>query len=185
MNFAMTHLWSLPMWIMSLASASFLYFKYLLLVKMWSICFSLPFWRSVGRLFRRCLSVHRVECRVALQHQPMFHPVTSFASFVECVSANTCTFGSAARSQFCIEVSSSNRSVFFLQFVVCSSIVLYMFSTCWSAYPEWVKYMCWWFTTIVAVMARSLMYSVSSNTVFVFVFSCSRENVFVMRLPNF
>ena len=33
MNVAMTHLWSLPMWIMSLASASLLYFK----------CFSFPF----------------------------------------------------------------------------------------------------------------------------------------------
>ena len=31
---AITHLWSRPMWIMSLASASLLYFKYLLSVKM-------------------------------------------------------------------------------------------------------------------------------------------------------
>ena len=31
---AITHLWSLPMWIMSLASASFAFLKYLLLVKM-------------------------------------------------------------------------------------------------------------------------------------------------------
>ena len=80
-----------------------------------------PFSRSVGRLFRRCLSVHRV----ALQHQPMFHPVTFSVSFVQCVSANTCTFGSAAKSQFCIEVASNNRYVF-LQFVVCLSIVLYI-----------------------------------------------------------
>ena len=31
---AITHPWSLPMWIMSLASASFTFLKYLLLVKM-------------------------------------------------------------------------------------------------------------------------------------------------------
>ena len=41
----------------------------------------------------------------------------------------------------------------------------------------------WWFTTIVAVMARSLMQN--SNTVFVVVFSWSHEHAFVMRLPNF
>ena len=34
MKVATTHLWSLPMWIMSLASASLLYSKYLLLVEM-------------------------------------------------------------------------------------------------------------------------------------------------------
>ena len=33
-NVAMTHLWSLPMWIMSLASVSLLYFKCLLLIMM-------------------------------------------------------------------------------------------------------------------------------------------------------
>ena len=125
------------------------------------------FWRSVGRLFLKCLSVHRVECCVALQHQQMFHPVTSFVSLVERVSANTCTFGSVTRSQFCIEVSSNNRyAFFFLQFVVCFSIVQYIFSTWWSAYPEWEKHalislMHGWFATIAAVMARSLIYSVS------------------------
>ena len=36
---AMTHLWSLPMWIVSLASASLMDLKYLLLVNMMSICF--------------------------------------------------------------------------------------------------------------------------------------------------
>ena len=43
----MTHLWSLPMWIMSLASASLLYLKYLLLVNIYSICLSylLEIWR--------------------------------------------------------------------------------------------------------------------------------------------
>ena len=40
---AMIHLWSLPMWIMSLASASFTFLKNLLLVRMQSICFSFPF----------------------------------------------------------------------------------------------------------------------------------------------
>ena len=34
----------------------------------------------------------------------MFHPITSFVSLVERVSANTCAFGSVTRSQFCIEV---------------------------------------------------------------------------------
>ena len=41
-NIAMTHLWSLPMWIMTLASASLLYFRCLLLIKIQSICFSVP-----------------------------------------------------------------------------------------------------------------------------------------------
>ena len=62
------------------------------------------FWRSAGRLFPTGLSVHRVECCEALQHQPMIHPVTAFVSSVECVFANTCTFGSGTKSQFCIEV---------------------------------------------------------------------------------
>ena len=53
MNVSVTHLWSLPMWIMSLASASLLYFRVDLL---------LIFLGSVGRLFPRIISVHRVEC---------------------------------------------------------------------------------------------------------------------------
>ena len=35
----------------------------------------------------------------------MFHPITSFVSLVECVSANTYAFGSVTKSQSCIEVS--------------------------------------------------------------------------------
>ena len=96
----------------------------------------------------------------------MFHPVTSFVSFVECVSANTCTFGSAARSQFCIEVSPTIGMYFF---AICRVLLdrSVHFSTWWSAYPEWGKYtlislMRWWFTTIVAVVARSLMYLLCS-----------------------
>ena len=47
----------------------------------------------------------------------------------------------------------------FLLSVVCFSIVLYILSTWWSAEPQCGKYtlislMRWWFTTIVAVMAR-------------------------------
>ena len=61
MNVAMTHLWSLPMWIMSLASASSLYFMCLLLIMMWSICFSFPS-GDLQVVFPRILSLHRVEC---------------------------------------------------------------------------------------------------------------------------
>ena len=68
----------------------------------------ISFWRSAGRLLPRILSIHRVECCEALQHQPMFHPVTSFVSSVECVFANTCTFRSVTKSQL-----SNNRYVIF------------------------------------------------------------------------
>ena len=57
----MTHLWSLPMWIMSLASSTLTFLKYLLLVKMWSICSSFPFWRDERRLFLRSLPEHHTE----------------------------------------------------------------------------------------------------------------------------
>ena len=54
----------------------------------------------------------------------------------------------------------------FLLFVMCFSIVLYIFSMWWSAYLECGKYtliksMCWRLTRIMVLMARSLMYSVS------------------------
>ena len=130
----------------------------------------------------------------------MFHPITSFVSLVECVPANTCTFYSVSKSQFCIEVVSKTMGMYLLQFAVCFSIVLYISSMCWSAYPEWgkctlISLMRWRFTTIVVVMARSLMYLVSinifspllvqhnSNAVFAVVSSCTHENVFVMCLP--
>ena len=41
--------------------------------------------RSVSRLFSNCLLVHRVQCRISLYYQPMFHPVPSLVSSVECV----------------------------------------------------------------------------------------------------
>ena len=170
---AMTHLWSLPMWIMSLASASLLYLHLI------------SFRGSVTRLFTRSLPVHRVDCCEILHHQPMFHPISSLVSSVECVFTNTCTFNSH-----------------FLLLVVCFSIILCIFSTWWSAYPEWSKntftsLMRWWFTMIVAVMAHSLMYSVSiiflsplpvqqnANSVFVVIFACSHEHVFLVCFPNF
>ena len=68
--------------------------------------------RSAGRLFPRYLSVHSVECCEALYHQQTFHSVTCFVFSVECVFANTCTYGAATKSQFSIEVSSKNRYVF-------------------------------------------------------------------------
>ena len=40
----------------------------------------------------------------------MFHPVTSFVSLVEGVSAHTVTFISASRSQLCIEITSNSRN---------------------------------------------------------------------------
>ena len=85
----MTHQWSLPMWIMSLASASLMCFKCLLFVCKKSICFSL-----------------------LLEHQPAFQPVTSFVSIVKSVSANTFTFRSFSRSQLSIEVFSNDGYVF-------------------------------------------------------------------------
>ena len=66
MKVAMTHLWSLPMWIMSLASASLLYLKYLLMVDKKVDLFLVTFWRSVSRWFPKSLSVHRVQCCVVL-----------------------------------------------------------------------------------------------------------------------
>ena len=105
---AMTHLWSLPMRIMSLASASLMCFKCLLFVSMYSICFSLTLRDMKGRLFLKCLSEHRVEVGVILKHQPAFQPVTSFVSLVHSVSADTFTFRSFSRSQLSIEVSSND-----------------------------------------------------------------------------
>ena len=123
-----------------------------------------PLRRSVGRLFHKILSVHRVECCKILQHQPMFQPITSFVSTVECVFANTNTFCSATKSQSNIEVSSNNRYVSF----VCFSIVLYIF---FNVVVN-ISLMRWWFSTIVAVMAaRSLMHSVSIFLCLHFVFN--------------
>ena len=58
---AMTYLWSLPMWIMSLASAC-LNFS-------WSKCSQFvffSFWRNEGRLFLRSLPEHRIESGVII-----------------------------------------------------------------------------------------------------------------------
>ena len=86
MSVAMTHLWSQSTWIMSLASASMLYFR----------CrFASHFLeRSVCRLFSGSLPVHRVECCEIVHHQPVFHPSLLFVSTVECVKTNTCTLNS-------------------------------------------------------------------------------------------
>ena len=78
--------------------------------------FLITFWRNESRLFLWCFSVHRVECCVSLKHQPMFHPITSFVSLVECVSANTYAFGTVTKSQLCIEVSSNYKYVCFCNF---------------------------------------------------------------------
>ena len=69
--------------------------------------------RFVSRLFPRSLPVHRVECCEMLHHQPMFHPVSTFASSVECVFTNTCTFNSVTWSQLSVKVSSNNRYAIF------------------------------------------------------------------------
>ena len=54
----------------------------------------------------------------------MFHPVTSLVSSVECVFANTCTFGSATRSQFSGEVSSNNRAVLWVHVRLCCRMLV-------------------------------------------------------------
>ena len=56
--------------------------------------------------------------------------------------------------------------MYFLLFIMCFSIVLYIFSMWWSAYFECgkdtlINLMCWRLTKIVVVTARSLMYSMS------------------------
>ena len=48
----------------------------------------------------------------------MFHPVTSFVSFVECLSAHTIAFVSVCKSQFSIEVSTNFWNVSFAIFSV-------------------------------------------------------------------
>ena len=48
----------------------------------------------------------------------MLHPVTSFVSLVECVSAHTFTFVSLSKSQFSIEVSTNYGYVSFAIFSV-------------------------------------------------------------------
>ena len=66
------------------------------------------FGRSVGRLFSKRLSVHRVECCEILHHQPMIQPISSFVSFIECVRANTCTLNAVSWTQFSVEASSND-----------------------------------------------------------------------------
>ena len=80
--------------------------------------FFFSLWRNVSHLFLRCFPVHRVERGVTLQHHPMFHPVTSFVSLVECVSAHTFTFVSMSKSQFSIEISTNYKNVSFAIFNV-------------------------------------------------------------------
>ena len=46
----------------------------------------------------------------------MFHPITSFVSFVECVPANTCASCSVTMSQFCIEGAPNNV---YVPFAIC------------------------------------------------------------------
>ena len=94
-------------WIMSLASASLLYFRSSL---DWNAIdlLLIYFRRSVCRLFSGSLLAHRVECCEILHHQPMFHPVSSCVSTVECLYTNTCTLNSVSRPQLSVEVSSNN-----------------------------------------------------------------------------
>ena len=90
--------------------------------------FFLSFWRNEGRLFLRCLPVHRVECCVALWHHPMFHFVTSFVSLVECVSAHIITLHAFPRPAPSSALKSPPvKGKHLLQFSMCFSIVLYMF----------------------------------------------------------
>ena len=114
------------------------------------------FWISVGRLFPMILSVQRCE---TLYYQPMFHPITSLVSSVECVCLPT-----LVHSVPCPGLSSALKSPpmigrYAISVVCCVFLDL-------SAYPEWKKDTLinltrWWSTTIVLMMARSLMYSVS------------------------
>ena len=53
------------------------------------------------------------------------------------------------------------------------------FSTWWYAYPEWLKY------TLISLMRLRLTTIVVANAVFVVIFSCTHEYVFVMCLPYF
>ena len=102
---AMTHLWSLPMWIMSLASAHLTFLKYSSLGQNVVNLFFFSFWRNERRLFVRRLPEHRVERGVIIYLPTLLHsvPLPGPSS------------------------PSNDWNVFFL-FIMCFSIVLFIFS---------------------------------------------------------
>ena len=122
----------------------------------------------------------------------MFHPITSFVSLVESVSANTFAFGSATRSQFCIEVSSNNKYVYFAICCVFLYRFVHFFDVMFriSRVGEILYHDRGGDGPFVDVFSIKnslppLLVQRDSNTVIVVVFSSSHEYVFVMCLPDF
>ena len=131
----------------------------------------------------------------------MFHPITSFVSLVECVSANTYAFGSVTRFQFCIEVSSNDK---YVSFAICSVLldrfvnffeVMVRKSRVGEEHTHQFDALAVYhdrggdgpFVDVFSInnYLPPLLVQHNSNTVFVVVFSCSREYAFVMCLPDF
>ena len=131
----------------------------------------------------------------------MLHPITSFVSLVECVSANTYAFCSLTRSQSCIEVSSNNG---YVSFAMCSVFldrlvhfldVMVRMSRVREVHTHQFDALAVYhdrggdgpFVDVLGVnnSLPPLLVQHTSNAVFVVVFSCSHENVFVICLPDF
>ena len=125
----------------------------------------------------------------------MFHPITSFVSFVECVFANTCAFGSVTIPSSALK-SPPTIGMFLLQFVVCFSIVVCIFRRV-GRISRVVEVHNHQFDTLVVyhdrggggpfddVFVPPLLVQDNDNSVFVIVFSCSRKHVLVICFPNF
>ena len=100
----------------------------------------------------------------------MFHPITSFVSLVECVPAHTNTFISVYKSQFCIEVSSNDG---YVSFVIFYELLdrLADFLDVMVRIPR------------VGEVHTHQFDALAVDHVFVVMFSCTHEYVFVMCLP--
>ena len=131
----------------------------------------------------------------------MFHPITSFVSLVECVSSNTYAFGSVTKSQFCIEVSSNNR---YVSFAICRVLlvrfvhffdVLVRIHRVEEVHTHQFDALAVYhdrggdgpFVDVFGInnFLPPFLVQHNSNTLFVVVFSCSHEYVFVMCLTDF
>ena len=124
----------------------------------------------------------------------MFHPITSFVSLVECVSANNYAFGSVTKSQFCIEVSSNNK---YVSFAICRVLldrfvhyfdVMVRISRVGEVHTHHDALAVYFdrggdgpFVDVLSInnSLPPLLVQHNSNTVFVVVFSCSHEYVCV------
>ena len=124
----------------------------------------------------------------------MFHPITSFVSLVECVSVNTYAFCSVTRSQFCKEVSFAiclvllDRFVHFFRCEVSISRVVEVHTHQFDALAVYHdRGGDGPFVDVLSVKNSlpPLLVQHDSNTVFVVVFSCHHEYVFVICLPDF